>query len=94
MTVKEIEEQIYYLNKCKSALTKPMTLDQKHLVENVLRIYIETEKISGVLEYLKERSYIYGEPFSSNEISSIIDNSHNGILSEMAQKILKRSRSC
>ncbi len=95
MTVYELEEQIIYLNKCKAALSKPIILDQKHFEENVLKIYIETEKISGVLEYLKEKGYTKnnGTQYSSNDISSIIDNSKHGILSEMAKKILKKNRS-
>jgi len=95
MTVNDIEEQINYLRKCKNALQEPIILDERYFDENILKIYIGSEKLSSVVEYIKDKGYRKngGVQYSSNDISNIIDKSDNGILSEMAKKILKKNRS-
>jgi len=95
MTVNDIEEQINYLRKCKNALQEPIILDERYFDENVLRIYIENEKLNSVVEFAKINGYMKygGTQYSSNDISNIIDKSNEGILSEIAKKILKKNRS-
>lgn len=99
MNVHDVQRELFRLKQWEKALSKPIILDEDHFIEAVLLKYIEVESIPKVIDFIRENDLRKYNPktggtsaFLSNDISQIIQNSDEGILTDIALSIFKRNK--